>query len=72
MLLVDRPAFARAGVDADSALAAFARDVRAVPGVASVDRVRDLARDTLRAGEAGAVPRRWLHAIPPTRPRSSW
>jgi arylsulfatase A-like enzyme len=68
MLLVDRPAFARAGVDADSALAAFARDVRAVPGVASVDRVRDLARDTLRAGEAGAVPRRWLHAIPPDAP----
>jgi predicted AlkP superfamily pyrophosphatase or phosphodiesterase len=68
MLLVDRAAFRRAGVDADSLLRAFARDVRAVPGVERVDAVRALAADTASAGERGAVARRWVHAIPPDLP----
>ena len=68
LLVVDRPAFARAGVNADSVLAAFAADVRRVPGVERVDPVRALAADTLRPGERGAVARRWLHALPPDLP----
>jgi predicted AlkP superfamily pyrophosphatase or phosphodiesterase len=68
MLVVDRPAFQRAGVNADSVLRAFAADVRRVPGVERVDLARDLAADTARAGERGAVARRWVHAIPPDLP----
>jgi predicted AlkP superfamily pyrophosphatase or phosphodiesterase len=68
LLLVDRAAFRRAGVSADSVLAAFARDVRRIPGVERADLVRDLPADTLRAGERGAVARRWLHALPADLP----
>ena len=68
LLVVDRPAFARAGVDADSVLRAFAADVRRVPGVQRVDLVRTLARDTALAGERGAVARRWVHALPSDLP----
>ena len=68
LLVVDRPALRRASVDADSVLAAFAADVRRVPGVERVDRVRALAADTLLAGERGAVARRWVHALPPDLP----
>jgi arylsulfatase A-like enzyme len=68
LLLVDRAAFRRAGVDADSVLAAFARDARQVPGVGRADLVRDLPADTLSPGERGAVARRWVHALPPDLP----
>ena len=68
LLVVDRPAFRRAGVDADSALRAFAADLRAVPGVERVDLAGDLARDTALAGERGAVARRWVHALPADLP----
>ena len=61
LLIVDRTAFARARVDADAFLARFAATLRRQPGIARVDRVRDLAqRDTLR----DAVSRRWLHMLP--------
>jgi predicted AlkP superfamily pyrophosphatase or phosphodiesterase len=65
MLFTDRAAFARAGVDADSVLRAFAADARAVPGVLRVDMVRDLAKaDTTR----DAIARRWYHSLPPDLP----
>jgi hypothetical protein len=61
LLIVDRTAFARARVDADALLARFATTLRRQPGIARVDRVRDLVqRDTLR----DAVSRRWLHMLP--------
>lgn len=47
----------------DSALAAFANEVRAIPGVARVDRFRDLIdRDTL----TDPVARRWSHQFADT------
>jgi predicted AlkP superfamily pyrophosphatase or phosphodiesterase len=62
LVIVDRTAFARARVDPDALLARFAATLRQRPGIARVDRVRDLAqRDTLR----DAVSRRWLHMLPP-------
>ncbi len=61
-LYLERAAFARARVNADSAVRAFARAMRAVPGVSRVDLLRSLAEgDTLR----DAVARRWLHMYPP-------
>src|SRR5690606_5686305 len=61
VLLVDRPALARAGVNADSVVTAFITAARSIPGVARVDRVSDLARaDTT----TDVVARRWLHMLP--------
>ena len=60
LVTVDRTAFARARIDPDPLLARFAAFLRRRPGIARVDRVRDLAqRDTLR----DAVSRRWLHML---------
>jgi hypothetical protein len=65
VVYVDRAAFAAARVDPDPLLARFAAQLRASPGIARVDRVRDLAgRDTLH----DAITRRWLHMIPPDSP----
>jgi hypothetical protein len=62
---VDRPAFARAGVDADRVLVPFARDLARTPAISRVIRVRDIARaDTVR----DPVMRRWAHMIPPDSP----
>jgi predicted AlkP superfamily pyrophosphatase or phosphodiesterase len=61
IVIVDRAAFARAQVNADPILARFAEAIRRQPGIARVDRVRELARrDTVR----DAISRRWLHMIP--------
>ena len=61
----NRQAFAQSGVDPEPMLRQFADAVRRSPGIARVDRVRDLAqRDTLR----DAIARRWLHMIPPDSP----
>lgn len=60
-LYLDRAAFARARVNADSAVRAFAGAMRAVPGVSRVDLLRALATsDTVR----DAIARRWLHMYP--------
>jgi hypothetical protein len=65
LVYVDRRTFARVGVDADPILARFADAARSTPGIARVDRVRDLAaQDTAR----DAVSRRWAHMIPPDSP----
>ena len=61
VIIVDRDAFGRARVNPEPILARFTDAVRRRPGIARVDRVRELAyRDTVR----DAVSRRWLHMIP--------
>jgi arylsulfatase A-like enzyme len=65
LVLVDREAFALAHVDPEPMLAQFAEALRRQPGIARVDRVRDLSRrDTV----SDAVSRRWLHMLPPDLP----
>ena len=62
LVIVDRSAFTRGRVDADAFVARFAASLRRRPGIARVDRVRDLAqRDTVH----DVVSRRWLHMLPP-------
>ena len=61
-LVRDRDARAAAGVDVDSLVGALAAQVRALPGVARVDRPADLVgTDTA----ADPVARRWLHDLAP-------
>ena len=61
-VFADRAAFQRARVRPDSILARFASVVRSTPGIARVDRVRDLAsKDTLH----DVVTRRWMHMLAP-------
>ena len=57
---VDRAAFEKAHVNADSTLRALATVIRAIPGVARVDRFRDLLADTA----ADPIARRWSHQLP--------
>ena len=65
VLLVDRPALARAKLNADSIVDAFIAVARTIPGVARVDRFEDFARaDTTK----DAIARRWLHMLPPEMP----
>jgi hypothetical protein len=65
IVYVNRDAFSRAGVDPEPILARFVGVVRTTPGIARVDRVRDLAkRDTVH----DAISRRWAHMIPPDAP----
>ncbi len=61
MLTLDTAALARAGVSADSTVAAMAAGLRRVPGVASVLLRRDLAP---RAVSGDVYARRWLHMMP--------
>jgi predicted AlkP superfamily pyrophosphatase or phosphodiesterase len=65
MVFVDRAAFAKAHVDADSVLHQFADRARRVPGIGRVELVRSLAQaDTVH----DAVARRWLHMLSPELP----
>jgi hypothetical protein len=65
MVFVDRAAFARARVNADSVLSRFIEEVRKVPGVGRAELTRMLAKsDTVH----DAVARRWLHMLPPELP----
>lgn len=57
---VDRAAFARANVNADSVLTVFAAAARKLPGVKRVDRFRDLLADTA----SDPIARRWSHQFP--------
>jgi arylsulfatase A-like enzyme len=65
LVYVDRAAFETAKVDPELILKRFIDVVRSSPGIARVDRVRDLAqRDTIR----DPISRRWVHQIPPDSP----
>jgi arylsulfatase A-like enzyme len=65
LVYVDRAAFAQAKVDPEPILYRFVDFARTLPGIARIDRVRDLAgRDTVR----DAITRRWLHMIPTDSP----
>ena len=64
MLWVQRPSLQRAGINVDSLEKAFVAEVRALPGVARVDRLAELAKDSTR----DPIARRWLHAVPPDYP----
>jgi hypothetical protein len=64
VLWVDRGAFARGGVSADSVIAAFAGIAAADPGVYQIHRARTLVRDTV----GNAINRRWYHQLPPDLP----
>jgi arylsulfatase A-like enzyme len=65
LVYVDRGAFAAARVNPEPLLRRVADVARRAPGIARVDRVRDLAtEDTVR----DAVARRWAHMIPPDSP----
>ncbi|NUR34405.1 MAG: hypothetical protein HOQ30_10385 [Gemmatimonadaceae bacterium] len=60
-IFADRTVFRSAGVDPDPILRRLAQRLRALPSIARVERVRDLAgKDTVH----DAVTRRWLHMIP--------
>lgn len=69
MLLVDRAAFARARVNADSTVRATAAALRTVPGIASVLLRRDLAP---RAAAGDTYARRWLHMTPDDVPAEAF
>jgi predicted AlkP superfamily pyrophosphatase or phosphodiesterase len=65
LVYVDRAAFMSAKVDPAPILERFLGVVRTSPGIARVDRVRDLAHaDTIH----DAVARRWAHMISPDSP----
>jgi predicted AlkP superfamily pyrophosphatase or phosphodiesterase len=62
VLQVDRPSFARARVDVDSVVRAFAAELRRTPGVMRAETMAEVARrDTTR----DVIARRWMHMIPP-------
>jgi predicted AlkP superfamily pyrophosphatase or phosphodiesterase len=62
IVFVDRAAFRAASVNADSALAAFAANLRREPGVRRVDQYRMLIADSLK----DPIARRWSHQFPAT------
>jgi predicted AlkP superfamily pyrophosphatase or phosphodiesterase len=62
---VNRNALRAAHLDADSVLDAFASAARAIPGVARVDRMRDIRRADFNTDP---IARRWAHQIPETLP----
>jgi Type I phosphodiesterase / nucleotide pyrophosphatase len=65
MLFADSAAFRAARIPLDSVLTALTVSFRRLPGVARVDKRKDLAAaDTVR----DVVARRWLHALPPALP----
>jgi predicted AlkP superfamily pyrophosphatase or phosphodiesterase len=61
LVLADRNALKTRRASLDSVLAAFATQVRALPGVGRVDRFQDLLRgDTIN----DPIARRWVHQLP--------
>jgi predicted AlkP superfamily pyrophosphatase or phosphodiesterase len=65
VVLAKPEAFAKAHVNADSAIQSFGREAMKVPGVLRADLMTALAKaDTT----TDAIARRWLHMFPPTGP----
>lgn len=64
-ILFDSLAFARAGVNRDSAARAMAAELRGVPGVLEADLREDLAG---KAAAGNRYARRWLHMLPDDLP----
>jgi len=65
LVLFNRELFKQARVNADSIVNLFRNEALKVPGVARVDRLRDiLAGDTIN----DPITRRWSHQIPPNYP----
>ena len=61
VVLFDRPAFRNSKVSADSMVMLFRNEALKIPGVARVDRPRDLLKgDTI----GDPITRRWVHQIP--------
>jgi len=65
IVTLSRPGLQRAGLVPDSVIAALARDLAKIQGVARVDRPRDLAR---RDTTTDDLARRWLHMLPADYP----
>lgn len=65
MVLVDRRAFERAGVNADSVLRLMGAELSKRPGVQRVDLMSDLQKAN---SSRDAVARRWLNSIPSDLP----
>jgi len=64
LVFIDRGAFKRARVNADSVLDDLAKTLRGTPGVARVDRFPALLADSLK----DPIARRWAHQFPATVP----
>ncbi len=64
IVFADCAAFRAASVNADSAVSAFAANLRKEPGVLRVDHYRTLIADSLK----DPVARRWSHQFPVTAP----
>jgi Type I phosphodiesterase / nucleotide pyrophosphatase len=62
---LDRPALARAKLNADSILNAFAAAAKQVRGVARADRIANLRKADFAVDQ---IARRWSHQIPTTSP----
>ena len=64
LVFIDREAFKRAKVNADSVLDDLAKTLRSTPGVARVDKYPAILADSLK----DPIARRWAHQFPPTAP----
>jgi predicted AlkP superfamily pyrophosphatase or phosphodiesterase len=64
LVFIDRDAFKRAKVNADSLLDDLAKTLRSTPGVARVDRYPAILADSLK----DPIARRWAHQFPATAP----
>jgi hypothetical protein len=61
MIMVDRRRFAAKGINADSTITAIRTALLAIPGMARVDRVPELAA---KAAAGDKIARRWFHSLP--------
>jgi predicted AlkP superfamily pyrophosphatase or phosphodiesterase len=61
LVLIDRNALAKAGLDVGAVRDLVARDARGFPGILRADRPRDLAAANQRAD---SIARRWSHQLP--------